>query len=436
MEVCVSHIIKRKNRYHYNRRVPLYLREFDPREHIRFSLKTESKEEAERRASMFDQQLEAYWQKLILTGEKYAETSYKRAVELSRQWGFVYKEASLLSQNPLEDLYNRLKVIDKNDSRDTQDILLGQVPKPDILLSDCFSKFLPLINDRLLNKSSNQIRKWKNPRLKAINNLTGKIGDKKLGDLNREDLISFRDWWIDRIKIENMTPNSANKDIGHLRDVIEVVNDHYQLGINTTWLFNKLSLKNSFRTERLPFTSEHITNVLLDAKNLANLNKEARLFLHIMAETGARGSELVELREEDIVIDHDIPHIKIHDRKTRKLKTPYSNRDIPLVGFALEAFQALPDGFTQYRDRFDSLSALLNKYLKHHNLLPSENHTVYSLRHSFQDRLTNVNTPDRVQAQLMGHKFNRPEYGKGASLELKKEWLEKTCLKPLSQPNS
>jgi hypothetical protein len=62
-------------------------------------------------------------------------------------------------------------------------------------------------------------------------------------------------------------------------------------------------------------------------------------------------------------------------------------------------------------------------------MLPSENHTAYSLRHSFQDRLTAVDASDRVQADLMGHKFNRETYGKGASLEKKFEWLQKICLK-------
>jgi len=35
----------------------------------------------------------------------------------------------------------------------------------------------------------------------------------------------------------------------------------------------------------------------------------------------------------------------------------------------------------------------LNKYLRDHGLLPSENHTIYSFRHSFEDRLTAVEPP-------------------------------------------
>ena len=54
---------------------------------------------------------------------------------------------------------------------------------------------------------------------------------------------------------------------------------------------------------------------------------------------------------------------------------------------------------------------------------------MYSLRHSFQERSLAVNTPDRVQADLMGHKFNRPAYGEGAALVHKLERLDKIRLK-------
>ncbi len=94
----------------------------------------------------------------------------------------------------------------------------------------------------------------------------------------------------------------------------------------------------------------------------------------------------------------------------------------------LQIFQKFPAGFPRYFDRSESLSATVNKYLKESSLLPSDKHSLYSLRHSFQDRMTEVNMPCRVQCELFGHKFNRPEYGSGPSLELKREWLEKIRL--------
>lgn len=59
------------------------------------------------------------------------------------------------------------------------------------------------------------------------------------------------------------------------------------------------------------------------------------------------------------------------------------------------------------------------KHLRKEKLLPTVDHKIYSLRHSFQDRLTEIGVPDRIQVQLMGHRFKRTQYGQGASLEKK-----------------
>lgn len=85
----------------------------------------------------------------------------------------------------------------------------------------------------------------------------------------------------------------------------------------------------------------------------------------------------------------------------------------------------MPKRFPRYRDRPDNLTNAVNKFLRTNDLLPSKQHSIYSFRHSFQDALLRVNAPDRVQAELMGHKFQRPKYGNGTTLALKKEGSEK-----------
>jgi len=70
--------------------------------------------------------------------------------------------------------------------------------------------------------------------------------------------------------------------------------------------------------------------------------------------------------------------------------------------------------------------------LRENKLLPSETHTTYSLRHSFQDSLLAANAPDRLQADLMGHKFQRPAYREGTTLAHKLEWLQKIQVKQLN----
>ncbi|MBO9419194.1 hypothetical protein J7481_06780 [Labrenzia sp. R4_2] len=47
------------------------------------------------------------------------------------------------------------------------------------------------------------------------------------------------------------------------------------------------------------------------------------------------------------------------------------------------------------------------------------------MRHTFQDGLTALDVPDRMQTELMGHKFDRPIYGTDPTLEHKKTVVEK-----------
>jgi integrase len=106
------------------------------------------------------------------------------------------------------------------------------------------------------------------------------------------------------------------------------------------------------------------------------------------------------------------------------LKTEDSAREIPLVGVALKALSLRPRGFPKYHDNATSLSATVNKFLLENKLRPTRDHSVYSLRHSFRDRLVAVETPDSLIDSLMGHKTYKPKYGKGPSLELKLKFLD------------
>lgn len=133
--------------------------------------------------------------------------------------------------------------------------------------------------------------------------------------------------------------------------------------------------------------------------------------------TGCRGSEIANLSADGIRLDHNIPHIAIAG-EDREVKTGRAEREIPLVGVSLEAMRRHPDGFPRYRGK-DAFSAGANKFLRDNGLMETDAHTVYSLRHRFQDCLTQTNAPERVDRDLMGHRLSREEYGEGASFDQK-----------------
>lgn len=427
---AMKHLLKRGDWYYFNRKVPLELRIFDPRKVVRIALKTDSRKEALRLMVLHNEKLENYWKGLVRTGKNYDLSDFEKLVQFTRLEGFSYLPNSEIAPLPLIEIQRRFAAIENRiDDEKIVLAVMGGAERPELMLDQIFDKFITYAAPRTLNKSPNQVRKWTNPRKLAVKNLIECVGNKKFSLLNRDDILKVRDWWMYRVKDGDVLSGTANKNLINIKNIVETVNDNIDAKLNTQQLFKKFLLPPEEDNQRSSFDTDYIVSTLLKPENLSGLNEQARWVLYAISETGAGVSEQLGLLPEDILLDHEVPHIIIRSRHNKTLKTKYRMRKIPLVGFALDAFKACPNGFTNYHDRPDSLSSTLNKYLSENNLLPSENHSVYSLRHSFQDRLLAVNAPDRVQADLMGHKFNRQAYGKGASLLQKNEWLQSIQLK-------
>lgn len=426
----MDYLIKRGKWFYYKRRVPVGIRKYYKSGFVQLSLKTDSHQLAKQRASIFNSELERLWADIIIKGDKNTADKLSQAKETARLHGFSYLTAEQISKRPTIEIIQRLEAIEDKIPNEPEKVaaILGGHPKESTTLSQALDHYFQFQKTELFNKSDDQIRKWKNPRIKAVNNLINLIGDIAVDKVTRDHILRLRDWWSDRILNEGLSSNSPNKDFTYLRTLLSFVSDDQQLEINTEYLFSRVRFTNVAST-RPPFPTDFIQNELLNLNNLSGLHIECQIFLFAMADTGARPSELVGLNASngDIRLDTEIPYIFIRPEKKKALKTSQSKRMIPLVGASLYAFQNLPDGFDHYHRKADALSANINKYLKERNLLPTTEHTVYSLRHSFEDRLTAIEPPEKVQAALMGHKYNRPRYGDGPSLEQKKKWLDKIC---------
>ena len=426
-----TYIFKRGKWYHFKRRVPADYQEFHSKAVVQIPLKTDSSSIAERRASNLNQLLESYWHDMALKGDSADLKKFNDMVKRARISGFQYRSMEdIVNLATPAELINRINVADKAlDERDVHSIL-GGGEKPYITLEGAQQIYFEHEAGNLVDRSDDQIRKWKNPRKRAVKNFMSVIGDTPLDIISREDILRYRNWWVSRIQSEDrLSPNTANKDFGFIRQILRAAADNCGLDINVDILFRKINLKDVNQRSRHPFETAYIKDVLMDRERI-KMNVECQLFIYAMADTGARVSELVGLEDEDVLLFDDVPHIKIRKNALRSLKTPQSERDIPLVGAALVAFRELKGGFVRYRGKADLISATINKYLRENGLIPSDRHSLYSLRHSFEDRLTAVEPPDKVQAALMGHKYVRPKYGHGPSLEQKKLWLDKIALLP------
>jgi len=412
--------------YYYRKRVPKHLKEFDSRKFIRISLRTKNEEEAKRLNKIYDDFIQDFWRSLIHSnGSDTFNEKYKMAVDLARLHGFAYKDATDIAKSSLNEVMSRIDMASQtNTNNQAVAAVLGGVDAPTILLSHCIEKFWPLCADRLVKKSDHQKKKWKNPRIRAIKNFIKVVGDKDITKLVRKDTLKFRKHWLELIEKENYKGDTANKQFSHVKDIIRTVANAEDIQIDIEALFNKIFLEDNY-TPRPSFEAKFVQEKILNPKHLGNLNKDARFLIYAMADTGARESEIIGLNaNEDILLNTDIPYIWIRPKEKLEIKTSYSDRKIPLVGSALYAFQQMPQGITRYTNP-DAVSSLINKYLKEHDLKPTDRHTLYSLRHTFKDRLRDIEAPEEVIDELMGHAKDGSQYGRGRTMKQKFKWLKK-----------
>lgn len=278
--------------------------------------------------------------------------------------------------------------------------------------------------------SPRQLSKHKVSRLRAIAYLKEQLGDICLKDIDRAGVLKFRNWWTDKIASEGLRADSANRSMSDVAGMLTVIDGALQTEFHT--VFEKVRIKPTNKTKlrkRPPFSPEWVQDRILKPGALDSLNLDARLIVYAMVETGMRLGEVCNLRSEDIRLDEDVPHVEVAERDDRRQKTEFSIRRVPLVSVSLWAMRQAPNGFERYADMADSASAAINKQMDALGLRPTPRHTVYSLRHTFQDRIENAGASDRIQADLMGHEFGRPTYGDGAEMKRRQELLERIKFK-------
>lgn len=419
---------KRGDTFHLVKRVPVRYRVVEPRTEVWISLKTDSETAAHQKATRVWNDLTNAWEAKLAGDTADAEKAFAAAHDLAQARGYRWQTANDVARLPRAELLHRVETVMKpNGEPDKQEAvaLLGGAKLPSITVNRALELYWDLASDNTRGMSEDQIRRWKNPRKKAIANFVKQVGNKALADITRDDMLDFKAWWAKRLATEGLTPNSANKDIGFIESTLRLVNEQKRLGLDLP--FGKLTFKEDDEKTRPPFSEKWIKDKLLAPGVLDGLNEEARAVVHAMVNTGARPSEIVGLLPQHIRLDCEVPHIEITS-EGKRVKTATSKRVIPLVGVGLEAFRTFPNGFPTYRFK-DKISDTVNKYLRENKLLETPDHSLYGLRHSFEDRMLRAGVDERIRRDLMGHSLaGRQRYGHGVTLEQARDVLKGIAL--------
>lgn len=441
-----TYLVRRGGVWQYRRRIPKQLVAHLGSTQIRVSTKTRDRTEAMRAAAQMSAALEAQWTKLI--GQNPADgvsAEFQAANAMADALGLSYRPAADIAAGRLEDLLTRIErlaqplehlagssgatPIARSTARSAPALIpapaiisavLGGAGKPELTLSTLVDAYQKLASDQAIGKSEKQLKQWKGKHQRAVDTLIGRIGDKPLAEITRDDALDFRDWWIGRIKDEGYTRNSANKNFGAIAGMMRTVDEAFRLSLSLP--FKGVRIAGAKYTRRQAYEPDFVRQHFLAAPQIGGLNDEAADIVRMVALTGMRPSEIVALETHRIRLDDVVPNVQIRP-DARQLKTGASERDMPLVGQALEIMCRHREGFPRYRASADSFSAIANKCLDTAGLRPTRGHSVYSLRHSFKDRMIAIGTPERIQDELMGHTLKGMPYGNGSTLKHRAEWM-------------
>ncbi len=269
----------------------------------------------------------------------------------------------------------------------------------------------------------------------AVAQLVESAGDREFLSFRRADANTFVKRSLDR----GGKTNTVKRRISVLSALFNVVIREKELDLANP--FDKVLIpgEGSDTAKRMPF-GEDQQEIFRRAVAEAPAKDDLSQMLAMLLDTGARLAEIVGLRVDDVVLDAEIPYVKLVNHDHRRLKNGSSVRDIPLVGAALTAATKAAERANRSRSDFlfnrytskdgcdaHTASATLNKRIRSLGI----DLTCHSLRHTIRDRLREVECPREIIDRIGGWSSSGvgERYGLGYRLDVLSRWLSKAVTK-------
>jgi integrase len=448
--IKVKYLLQKSGLLYYSRRIPDDLKDHYSKSIIRVNLKTQDIGKAARLCAQYSARDDVLWTALRSGLDADLTTTENRAAAeaLLASWGLGRGAIWGMSYDDPHDQ----EIFDNIDkymaARHGQNYIYGQfsVQRPDDIQSPIEHEAIRLLNETpatrryflsdALERYLAEHKRGQDPRFardtrRAVGIVLQSVGDLPLGDYSRDHARAVRD---------ALLPGHSTATVRRRLDSICAV---FNLGrrefdIQASNPFEKLAIaREGLDSEkRLPFTQDELETI---SRACREADDDIRWIVALQLSTGARLGEIVGLRSEDVLLNHEVPHINIRPHETlgRTLKTPGSERLVPLVGLGLWAAKramAAAGGsewlFPRYsRDgdiRATHASNTVNKWLAESLKIPKTSH---SFRHAMKDSLRNSGCSEEMAKALLGHgtKSISDSYGSGFTLQRKSEALSKLC---------
>ncbi|WP_157779917.1 tyrosine-type recombinase/integrase [Celeribacter ethanolicus] len=338
----------------------------------------------------------------------------------------------ILESYPMDPRTGEPVGMSEEDARFVRALFSGELPpQPAPTLEDAKKFYL---QEKVLVGTDKENKQKRLRVERVIKHATDALGgDRKITEIRRQDARLIRDHFKNELGVKAAT---AKRYLTDLKAIVSLAIREFE--INSTNPFEKLTVETegSGKDDRRPFTHSEVTAI---RKRLQEHAKpDLQLIWAILEGTGCRVGEISGLLKNDVVLDQvEVPHIRIIPHEHRGLKNKASARSIPLVGETLKAVKEALAGagdspylFPHYalNRGNDRASAALMKHVR--SVVSDPKVTNHSLRHRMADRLRLAGVSEDVLKMILGHasKGITERYGGvEARLTLMKEALEKVC---------
>ncbi|SFJ43606.1 Site-specific recombinase XerD [Celeribacter neptunius] len=432
-----KYLQNRKGVWYFRRRIPDDVRTLYPerRDVLFFSLKTRSQAEAARRAHEHALRQDALWKarrgdvNLLGPEERQAAYAFLEAYGLNPGDRVQYDAAGIWP----DEFMDEIKFLCRETGQYGEPAYVRErTPGYVNLAYDLFlgEKLSPLFSEAV---SQYQAAKREDPKSKkgkarwnAVNRFFAYSADRPVDRYEREEANGF----VRKLLDDGNKVATVKRYLNYLTPVLRYA--FAENGLPGPHVFENIVLPKSDSVVREPFTINEISQL---QKICIERDDSLRWAVALISDTGLRLGEAIGLKVTDFSLG-EVPYVSIRESDVRDLKTARSTREVPLVGAALWAAQrivantkseyvwpkyAVPGDF-----KATSASNAIAKWVRAQGI----DKTMHSLRHSIRDRLRDVNAPEEIIDQVGGWSARSAgqRYGRGASLSVKAEWLEKIVL--------
>ncbi len=155
------------------RRVPKRYETIESRKFVWVSLHTDSRTVADAKCPLIWEQMIEGWEARLAGNTDDAEAQFAAARELAKVRGFRYLRAEAVARLPVDEILQRVEAIPvRNRQPDALEAaaVLGGVKEPGISVSRALELYWSLSKEKTPGKSEDQLRRWKNPLIKAVKN--------------------------------------------------------------------------------------------------------------------------------------------------------------------------------------------------------------------------------------------------------------------------